>query len=74
MKTTAFAFVLLFAVLVGLSYAQMGVPGGVVCSGPPPNNGGFYTPIQNGYQMGSRVTVGEPPTQTYTCHPNGHWV
>ena len=69
---TAFAFVLMFAVLVGLSYAQMGVPGGVSCSGPPYTGGKSYTPKQNGYQFGARVSVGEPPERTYTCR-HGHW-
>ena len=66
---TAFAFVLMFAVLLGLSHAASEP---VSCQYPPPNYGHMYTPLQEGYEHNARVTVGEPPMKVYVCY-NGQW-
>ena len=69
---TIFSAVLLFVLLVGLSHSQMGELGRIKCQSPPYHGGLSYTPVQNGYQNGARVSVGEPPMKSYVCF-NGQW-
>lgn len=64
--------IMMFALLMGLSHSENNDDRAISCKAEPFTGGYIYTPMQNGYQNGARVFVGDPPIKTYVCH-KGQW-